>query len=101
VVYTYWRQEELLWERLATLDPKRLATLRRWTAVLGAGWLGLATMLVLPLYVDLSSTLWWTGMGLVFVLIAVGTLAYLGARPAARRLVWPSTPVPPASLAPN
>jgi len=31
VVYTYWRQEQLLWERLPELDAAGLVWLRRWT----------------------------------------------------------------------
>src|SRR5512138_2219994 len=45
VVYTYWRQEQVLWERLAELDPARLATLRRRTFVLAAGWAAAASAL--------------------------------------------------------
>jgi Cu(I)/Ag(I) efflux system membrane protein CusA/SilA len=46
VVYTYWRQEQLLWERLKELDPRRLARLEALTQALSAG---LAVALLAPL----------------------------------------------------
>ncbi|MCM2333326.1 MAG: efflux RND transporter permease subunit, partial [Anaeromyxobacteraceae bacterium] len=51
VIYTYWRQEQVLWERLAPLDGALLAVLRRWTAVQQAGWLGLVAAGVGGFYV--------------------------------------------------
>ncbi|HYG66907.1 MAG TPA: efflux RND transporter permease subunit, partial [Anaeromyxobacteraceae bacterium] len=45
VVYTYWRQEQVLWERLGERDPRRLAALRRRTRVAAAGWALLAIAL--------------------------------------------------------
>ncbi len=38
VVYTYWRQEQVLWERLAELDPRRLGRLQRLSAALKRAW---------------------------------------------------------------
>ncbi len=38
VVYTYWRQEQELWERLAELDPRRLGRLQRLSAALKRAW---------------------------------------------------------------
>src|SRR5919198_1095229 len=37
VVYTYWRQEQLLWERLAEIDARRRAKLRAAAAVQAGG----------------------------------------------------------------
>ncbi len=89
VVYTYWRQEQLLWERLAALDPARLARLRRWSRVQAAGWaLGLAVAAA-PTYVELGRGALAAGAGAAATAIALGTGAYLALRPPARRLVWP------------
>ncbi len=90
VVYTYWRQEQVLWERLSELDARRLAALRRWTSVLGAGWAVLASALVAMLYVEMHRALWFAILGCATAAIATGTVAYLRTRPAARRLVWPA-----------
>ncbi len=94
VIYTYWRQEQVLWERLAELDTRRLGLLRASVAVLSAGW-GIAVLAAL-------STLYltWPGLLLEVVLaaaalaIAVGTTAYLALRPAARERVWPAKQQP-------
>src|SRR5689334_18885342 len=81
VVYTYWRQEQVLWERLEELDPRRLATLRRWTRVLGAGWTLLAAALAGLVYLDLPRAAWAALFAAAGLAIAAGTTAYLRARP--------------------
>jgi copper/silver efflux system protein len=90
VVSTYWRQEELLFERLATLDPAALRRLRTaaWTAFVGL--VALASVAVSTVYVT------WPAAPLVVaavvaLLVALGgAAAYVAARPAARRIVWPA-----------
>ena len=89
VVYTYWRQEQLLWERLASADPRRLARLRAWTRIHGAGWALLAATAVAALYVPLPRLGWAAALAPGATLVLVGSFAYLRRRPAARRLVWP------------
>jgi Cu(I)/Ag(I) efflux system membrane protein CusA/SilA len=88
VVYTYWRQEQVLWERLGELDPARLATLRLWARVQGGGWAILAGVLAAAVYVPVPH--WWFGLAIPAALIAIGSAAYLRHRPAARALVWPA-----------
>jgi Cu(I)/Ag(I) efflux system membrane protein CusA/SilA len=89
VIYTYWRLEQLLWERLAEVDRARLGRLRLWTGVLASGWgLGLAAA-VSTIYIGWPGTLLGGTLLAAAVAIAVGTVAYLVARPAARRAVWP------------
>ncbi len=90
VIYTYWRQEQVLWERLATLDGALLATLRRWTTVQQAGWLGLVGAGVGGFYVPAPPWVSWAVAAAAAVLVVLGTARYLQARPAARHLVWPS-----------
>jgi len=90
VVYTYWRQEQVLWERLAELDGVRLAALRLWTRVQGAGWALLVGALVAMIYVELPRGAWAVALVGAVAGILVGTVAYLRERPEARRLVWPA-----------
>lgn len=89
VVYTYWRQEQLLWERLAPLDGARLRRLRLLTAVQQVGWVLLVAIGGAMVYTE------WP-RGLLVATLLVPTLAIVGGlalyfreRPAARRLVWP------------
>jgi copper/silver efflux system protein len=89
VIYTYWRQEQVLWERLASLDAALLARLRRWTTVQQGGWTGLAAAPVAAFYLPAPSWIFWLLAALSTAVTVAGTLRYLGARPAARRLVWP------------
>jgi hypothetical protein len=89
VVYTYWRQEQLLWERLAPLDGPLLARLRGWTAVQQAGWAALLATGAGALYLPAPG---WLSASLAAVSLAVvlaGSMRYLALRPAACRLVWP------------
>jgi Cu(I)/Ag(I) efflux system membrane protein CusA/SilA len=99
VVYTYWRQEQLLWERLADLDARLLATLERWAGVQKLGWFGLAGVLVSTAYVDLPRWALAAGVGVTLALTLGGAAIYLRARPEARRLVWPASAPAPAGMA--
>jgi Cu(I)/Ag(I) efflux system membrane protein CusA/SilA len=89
VISTYWRQEQLLWEQLAPLDPARLWRMKLSTGALGAGWALLSATLVSTIYVSMSPPVFTLGLVVAVLLVAVGTGAYLVQRPAARRLVWP------------
>jgi Cu(I)/Ag(I) efflux system membrane protein CusA/SilA len=89
VISTYFRREELLWEKLAPLDASRLTGLKRATAALTLGVSSLGALLVAPIYVDISTTLRLLGLAIALLLVLGGTAAYLLGRPAASRLVWP------------
>jgi copper/silver efflux system protein len=91
VVYTYWRQEQVLWERLEVLDPPRLASLRGREQVLATGWALLATIAVAAAYAELPRAAWVAAILAASALLVGGSAAYLRARPAARRLVWPAS----------
>jgi copper/silver efflux system protein len=90
VIVTYWRQEELLWQRLAAAAPARWRRLRIAAAVGAAGAAVAAMAGVASVYVT------FPGRSLVFAEIAAalvflgGIAAYVVDRPAARRLVWPT-----------
>ena len=89
VVYTYWRQEQLLWERLAPLDPGRLRRLRILTAVQQLGWLGLLIVAAAAVYTEWPRMLLGATVVAPSVAILGGLALYFRERPAARRLVWP------------
>jgi Cu(I)/Ag(I) efflux system membrane protein CusA/SilA len=89
VVYTYWRQEQVLWERLAELDPARLRRLRRMTSVQQAGWLLAVAVGLVAIYTELPPVLLWVLLAASALAIVGGLALYLRDRPAARRLVWP------------
>ncbi len=89
VVYTYWRYEELLWERLAQVAPDRLAALRLWMAVHAAGWVLLASLGAAAVYLELPASASLALLVAGVALLAVGGERYLRERPAAKALVWP------------
>jgi copper/silver efflux system protein len=90
VVYTYWRQEQLLWERLADLDPGRMAALRLWTWVQGGGWGLLTATGVAAFYVELPAAARLTALTASAALVLFGVAGYLRERAVSRRLVWPT-----------
>jgi Cu(I)/Ag(I) efflux system membrane protein CusA/SilA len=90
VIYTYWRLEQLLHERLHTVDGARLRALTRAATLLGVGCAVLVAALVSRIYIELSPTLLRLVEGGAILAMVVGTIAYLALRPAARRLVWPA-----------
>jgi Cu(I)/Ag(I) efflux system membrane protein CusA/SilA len=90
VVYTYWRQEQVLWERLGELDPSRLGRMRRWSAVLQAGWVALVAALGVMAYVALPRPAWIALLALSGLAVVAGTALYFRERPAAMRAVWPA-----------
>ncbi len=89
VIYTYWRQEQVLWERLAPLDAPLLARLTRLAVLQKAGWMALAGVGVAAFYVALPAWSFWAAAGLCLATALGGAAAYLRARPAARVLAWP------------
>ncbi len=89
VVYTYWRQEQVLWERLEGLDGALLGRLRAFAAVQQAGWILLVGALASTAYLSWPEALLLAAYGLAVAAILGGAFAYLRERPAARRLVWP------------
>ncbi|HEU4381978.1 MAG TPA: efflux RND transporter permease subunit [Anaeromyxobacteraceae bacterium] len=99
VIYTYWRQEQVLWERLAGLDARLLGRLRRMASLQKVGWIATAAVGVAAFYVSLPPALLWALLALALGTAAWGTAAYLRQRPAARRLVWPEAAAATAAAA--
>jgi len=88
-IVTYWRYEQLLWERLGPIDPGLLAALRARRALLASGAGLVAAMGVLSLYVAVPRALLLAGIALGAGAFLSGLVAYLARRPVARELVWP------------
>jgi Cu(I)/Ag(I) efflux system membrane protein CusA/SilA len=89
-IVTYWRYEQLLWERLAELDPASLRGLRRWRAVIAAGAGLVVVILLFGLYVAVPAVITVLFVGLGASAFAGGVLAYFFQRPAAKQRVWAS-----------
>jgi Cu(I)/Ag(I) efflux system membrane protein CusA/SilA len=89
VIYTYWRQEQLLHDRLGALDPGRRRALRLAGWTFGAGCALVAALGVAILYAELPFAMKIVGLAASLSLQGWGILAYLRGRPAAKRLVWP------------
>ncbi len=90
VIYTYWRQEQVLWDRLATLDAALMAQLERWALVQKVGWGALSATLVAAFYVPAPAWAFWLAGAGALALVGLGTQRYLTIRPAATLLVWPA-----------
>jgi Cu(I)/Ag(I) efflux system membrane protein CusA/SilA len=90
VVVTYWRQEQLLWERLVALAPERLRALRLASAVIAGGAALAAALAVARIYVAIPGGLFGAGQLAAGAIFLGGLALYLLRRPAARALVWPS-----------
>jgi Cu(I)/Ag(I) efflux system membrane protein CusA/SilA len=101
VVYTYWRQEQLLWDRLAPLDPVLLARLSRLALVQKAGWFALAGAGAAAFYVPAPAWILWAAAVGALAAALGGLAAYLRARLEASGRVWPvvARPAPGPSTA--
>ncbi|HEY3359310.1 MAG TPA: efflux RND transporter permease subunit [Polyangia bacterium] len=89
VIYTYWRQEQVLWERLVALDPALLKRLKTFTYVQSGVWAVVVASLVSTIYVTWPPVLLINVLAVGGAAILATIVAYLATRPAARRLVWP------------
>jgi Cu(I)/Ag(I) efflux system membrane protein CusA/SilA len=90
VVVTYWRLEQLLWERLATAGSGLLRGLKIDAAIAASGAALAAALGILSLYIDFPRHLLPMGEILAGLLFLGGVAAYALLRPAARDTVWPA-----------
>jgi len=91
VVVTYWRLEELLWERLTAAGAGTLLRrLRLDAGVVGVGAVLAVALVATNLYLPLPGRGLLLGELLAGTLFLGGLAAYLLHRPAARRVVWPA-----------
>jgi Cu(I)/Ag(I) efflux system membrane protein CusA/SilA len=89
VVVTYWRQEQLLWERLVGLSPERLRGLRLAAAALAAGAALAVLLAAARIYVTIPAGPFAAGQLAAAAIFLGGLASYLLRRPAARAVVWP------------
>jgi copper/silver efflux system protein len=89
-IVTYWRYEQLLWQRLAGIDEGQLAALKGWRAIIAVGAGLLTAALLARLYVVLPGRALDIAALVGLALFAGGLIGYLLRRPAARQLVWPA-----------
>jgi Cu(I)/Ag(I) efflux system membrane protein CusA/SilA len=89
VVVTYWRLEQLLWERLLSAEPYLLRRLKgdALVAAIGAGVA--AALGIASLYLTFPGRSLLLGEVLAAVLFLTGVASYVTHRPAARQVVWP------------
>ncbi len=97
VIYTYWRNEQLLWRRLSESAPSRLSAMRALEATLLAGAFVAVAALVSRLYVEATprwlAWLAWAGGATAIASV----VAYLAARSAARAALTRSEIAPTRS----
>jgi Cu(I)/Ag(I) efflux system membrane protein CusA/SilA len=91
VVVTYWRQEQLLWERLVALAPERLRVLQIASAAIAVGASAAALLAIARIYVAISGGLFAAGQLAAAAIFLSGVAVYLLRRPAAYAVVWPSS----------
>jgi Cu(I)/Ag(I) efflux system membrane protein CusA/SilA len=90
VVVTYWRLEQLLWERLLAIGPDRLRRLQVDAAIVAAGAALAAGLALTSLYVAFPGRSLAIAELLAALVFLGGIAAYVLHRPAARRVVWPA-----------
>jgi copper/silver efflux system protein len=89
-IVTYWRFEQLLWERLASIAPDILNGLRRMATLIGVGAAIATAALVSRLYMTMPAVVLDTVVVIGAIALLGGIAVYVIRRPRARRLVWPS-----------
>ncbi|HEX3696425.1 MAG TPA: efflux RND transporter permease subunit [Polyangia bacterium] len=89
VVVTYWRQEQLLWQRLAALGPGQLRSLNRSAAAIAVGVGLAASTAVARIYVTMPPGLFVLGQLVAAAVFLAGVAVYLFRRPDAYAVVWP------------
>jgi copper/silver efflux system protein len=94
VVVTYWRQEQLLWQRLLDLAPERLRSLKVSSAAIAVGASLVALLGVAQIYVTIPGGLFALGQVVAAAIFLGGVAIYLFRRPAAYATVWPETETP-------
>jgi len=90
VVVTYWRLEQLLWERLASSGPELLRRLKLDALVVALGAGAAAALGLASIYLTFPGRTLLLGELLAGLLFLGGIASYVLHRPAAREVVWPT-----------
>jgi copper/silver efflux system protein len=89
VVVTYWRLEQLLWERLETAGAALLRRLKVDAAIIAAGATLAAALGLANVYLTFPGRSLLLGELLAAAVFLGGVGSYIVHRPAARQMVWP------------
>jgi len=89
VVITYYRHEQLMWERLRPLAPALLRPLRSAATAVGVGVLLAILTVALPIYVAVPAAFYVAAPVATLMVLIAGATLYLVSRPRARDAVWP------------
>jgi copper/silver efflux system protein len=89
VVVTYWRLEQLLWERLASSGPELLRRLKLDALVAAIGASAAAALGLAGIYLTFPGKSLLLGEILAGLVFLGGIASYVLHRPAARQVVWP------------
>ncbi len=92
VIVTYWRLEQLLWERLSASALDLLRRLQIDAAIAAAGATIAAGLGVVTIYFALPGPGLFIGEILAGLVFLGGIGSYILHRPAARQVVWPTDP---------
>jgi Cu(I)/Ag(I) efflux system membrane protein CusA/SilA len=90
VVVTYWRLEQLLWERLAAVGSDLLGRLKVSAAIAATGASLAAGLAVASLYLTFPGRSLALGELLAGLVFLGGVAGYVLQRPAARQAIWPA-----------
>jgi hypothetical protein len=89
VVVTYWRLEQLLWERLGSTGPELLRRLKVDALVAAIGAAAAAALGLASIYLAFPGRTLLFGELLAGLIFLGGIASYVLHRPAARQVVWP------------
>ena len=89
VIVTYWRQEQLLWERLESMERILLRRLKLDALVVAIGAAAAAALVLASLYLTFPGGSLMLGEVLAGMIFLGGIAAYVLHRPRARHMVWP------------
>lgn len=90
VISTYWRYDELLWEKLAERDQRRLGRLKLFSGFLWGGFALVAATLLTRIYVEIPPALLAWVLAVAGAAILAGLMGYVVQRRQARAIIWPT-----------
>ncbi len=89
VIYTYWRREQILWERLAAGEAGLPRGLRIGAMLVSVGLAALVAVAASWVYVDAAAGARLAAAAATVLTMLIGGIGYLTVRAPAARRVWP------------